>query len=465
MTSHSTSAGAPALRRILPVLYIGVFMAALDTAVIGPAIPALREAFGVDNREVGLVTIVFVLFSLSSTALLASLSDRHGRRPVYLGGVATFALGSLVIALSPQFWMILLGRAIQGIGAGGIIPSASAVIGDLVPIERQGRALGMIGAVYGMAFVLGPPLAALLMIAFSWHWIFLANLPIAAVILVLGARVIPARRKAGALPPLDWAGIAAVFLLLSVLALAITRVADTFTGLALWPWLLAAAAALLVVVVGIERRAARPMIPLSLFANRQLALAFVLTAGTGFGMGAIVFLTSIATLAHGVAASRVGFVLLPLVVCSMVGSMGSGRMLNRLGSRALLLGAFALLAVGYAASAVTSYGLGGFLVASVPIGLGLGVAVGGALRSIAIDEAPAELRGTAQGLINIFNAIGTLLSAAAIGAVADLLGGGPAGFTVAYFAVAALMVAMFVATLWLKVGGRLPRHASHAATH
>ena len=193
MTSHSTSAGAPALRRILPVLYLGVFMAALDTAVIGPAIPALREAFGVDNREVGLVTIVFVLFSLSSTALMASLSDRHGRRPVYLGGVATFALGSLVIALSPQFWTILLGRAIQGIGAGGIIPSASAVIGDLVPHERQGRALGMIGAVYGMAFVLGPPLAGYLY-SIQPEWIYATSLALILVGLAANWAFSPVRR-------------------------------------------------------------------------------------------------------------------------------------------------------------------------------------------------------------------------------------------------------------------------------
>ena len=434
----------------MPVLFIGVFMAALDTAVIAPVIPALREAFALDNRAVGLVMIVFILFSLSSTALMANLGDRHGRRPVYLASISLFALGSLVIALSPSFWLIVVGRAIQGVGGGGIIPTASAVIGDALPPKERGRALGLIGATYGMAFVLGPPLAGLLMVVASWHWIFLANLPIAAIVLFLGARALPVQKRAGVLPPLDWPGIVAVFLMLSALVLGITRVADGLASVVLWPWLLAAAAALLLLLVAIERRARQPTIPLTLFANRQLALAYLLTAGAGFGMGSVIFLTSIATLAHGVARDHAGFVLLPMVICSMVGSMGSGRLLNRLGARTLVMIGFVLLAVGYAASALPGIGLTGFLLATMPVGLGVGVVVSGALRTIAIDEAPVAVRGAAQGLINIFTSIGTLLSAAAIGALADYGGGGVHGFGIAYGVVAALMLVMLLVAFGLR---------------
>ncbi|MFO1414429.1 MAG: MFS transporter [Burkholderiales bacterium] len=448
----------------MATLYTGVFMAALDTAVIGPAIPALRATFDIDNRAVGLVMIVFVLVALTSTALMANLSDRHGRRPVYLASVTLFALGSLVIALSPRYWMVLAGRALQGLGAGGIIPTASAVIGDVVPLERQGRALGMIGAIYGMAFVLGPPLAAGLMVAASWHWIFLANLPIAALILVLGVRVLPARTRHAALPPLDVAGLAVVFLLLCALVLAITRVVDTFTGAVVWPWCLAFAVVLLPVLVRIERRAAQPMIPLTLFANRRLATAYVLTVGAGFGMGSVVFLTSIVHLAYGVAPDRTGFWLLPLVVCSMAGSMGGGRMLNRTGSRLLIIAGFVLLAAGYGAASVTGLGITGFVAASVPIGLGVGVVVGGALRLIAIDEAPAALRGTAQGLVNIANSIGTLLSAAIIAAIADFGGGDAHAFGIAYLAVMAAMLAMLGIAFTLRADrgrtGRVTRAAA-----
>ncbi len=446
-------AGPAASRGLLTVLFIGVFMAALDTAIIGPALPALRETFGLDQRSVGLVMTVFVLFSLCSTALMANLGDRHGRRPVYLASISLFALGSLLIALAPSFELILLGRAIQGIGGGGIIPTASAVIGDALPPQQRGRALGLIGATYGMAFVLGPPLAALVMVVASWQWIFLANLPIAAVVLLLARRALPSpspRPAAALLPPLDWRGIVVVFALLIALVLGITRVADGYAGVTLWPGLLAASGLLLALLVWLERRAAMPMIPMSLFANRQLAVTYGLTVGAGFGMGSVIFLATVATLAHGVSRAHAGFALLPLVLCSMLGSMGSGRLLNRLGARALVLAGFALLMLGYAASALTGLVLWGFLLATMPVGLGVGVVVGGALRTIAIDEAPVALRGAAQGLVNIFTSIGTLLSATAIGALADFAGGGARGFDLAYRAVAVAMAAMLLLALALR---------------
>jgi len=463
MSAVLATGAQSASRRLMPVLFIGVFMAALDTAVIAPAIPALREAFTLDNRAVGWVMAAFILCSLCSTAPMANLGDRYGRRPVYLACIALFALGSLVVALSPRFWAIVLGRAIQGIGGGGIIPTASAVIADAMPAQERGRALGLIGATYGMAFVLGPPLAGVVMVALSWHWIFLANLPIAAVVLYLGARALPAARPAQAMPPLDWRGIVLVFVLLGSLVLCVTRVLDAWSGWRLWPGLLAVMVLVLPLLVWQERRAAQPLIPISLFGNRQLAVTYGLTLGAGFGMGSVVFLTSIATQAHGVARSHAGFVLLPLVVCSMIGSMGSGRLLNRWGARTLVMCGFALLALGYGASAYNAWGLTGFLVSTMPVGLGVGVVVGGALRSIAIDEAPLAQRGAAQGLVNIFTSIGTLLSATAISALADFGGGGAAGFAMAYAVVGAAMLMMLLSTLALRphgVAAAAPPHAT-----
>ncbi|WP_342618513.1 MFS transporter [Rhodoferax sp. GW822-FHT02A01] len=439
---------------LIAVLFTGVFMAALDTAIVGPAIPVLRETFGVDNRAVGLVMSVFVLFSLCSTALMANLSDRYGRRPIYLFSVSVFALGSLLIALSPSFWMVVASRAVQGMGAGGITPTASAVVGDMFAPEKRGKMLGLIGATYGMAFVLGPPLASALMVALSWHWIFLLNLPIAAVILYLGAKVLPQHRSRAAQAPLDVTGIAVTFVLLSALVLGITRVLDPLVdpvlGSALWPWLLLAVALLLALLVVVERRATQPLIPIFLFENRQLATTYLLAAGAGYGMGSVIFLTSIATHAYGVTSQHAGFVLLPMVVCSMLGSGGGGRLLNRLGARTMILLGFAMLSLGYGLTAITSFGLWLFLVASVPVGLGVGIVVGGALRSIAIDEAPQDVRAAAQGLINICTAVGTLTAAATISALADFSGGGVEGFAKAYYVVAALMATMLLITLGLR---------------
>ena len=429
-TQHHTTlpAANAAQRRLVQVLFIGVFMAALDSAIVGPVLPALRAAYGIDNRTAGLLSTVFSLSSMCSTALMAYFSDRHGRRPVYLASVALFAIGSLCIAAAPSFDLLLVSRAIQGIGAGGIAPVASAVIGDVFTAERRGRILGLIGATHGMAFVLGPPLATVITSTLGWRWLFLVNIPVALVVLWLGSRSLPAKRTDAAPGPIDTAGIAVTLLFLLSLVLGISRLADSAMGMLLWPWFLAASGVLLVALVVIEKRQAQALIPIELFANRQLAYTYVLTLGV----------------------EHAGLALLPLVLCSMVGSMAAGRLLNRLGARNMVIFGFGLLTLGYLQSAMPQTGLAAFVAASVLVGIGLGVVVSGALRSIAIDEAPPALRGTAQGLINIFNAVGTLLAVTCISAIADFEGGGLAGFSHAYLAVCLSMLVMLLIAFGLK---------------
>ncbi len=450
MIGEKQSLHNPVQRSLVQVLFIGVFMAALDSAIVGPVLPALRAAFDIDNRTVGLLSTVFSLSSMCSTALMAYFSDRHGRRPVYLASVALFAIGSLCIAAAPSFDLLLVSRAIQGIGAGGIAPVASAVIGDVFTAERRGRILGLIGATHGMAFVLGPPLATALTSTLGWRWLFLVNIPVALVVLWLGARSLPSQRSDAAPGPIDTSGIAVTLLFLLCLVMGISRLPDSATGLLLWPWFLAASGVLLAALVAIEKRQAQPLVPIDLFENRQLAFVYVLTLGVGLSMGGIVFLTTIATLAYGVSIEYAGLALLPLVLCSMVGSMAAGRLLNRLGARNMVVFGFGLLTLGYLQSVVPQTGFTAFVVASVLIGIGVGVVVSGALRSIAIDEAPPALRGSAQGLINIFNAVGTLLAVTCISAIADFEGGGLTGFSHAYLALGLSMLVMLVVAFGLK---------------
>ena len=440
-----------ARRRLLRMLYAGVFLSALDTSVIGPAIPALKAAFGVDNRQVGLVTLVFILCSLPATAVLASLGDRYGRRPVFVASVLIFALGSLMVALAPSFGMLLLGRAVQGVGSGGIVPTASATIGDLVPPEAQGRALGLIGAFYGMAFVLGPPLAALMLLLADWRWIFLINLPLALWLVRRALHTLPVPSAPASAPvagrgALDWPGLVLLTGLLASLGLGINRVLDDALGLVLWPWLLALVPLWTAALLHWERYADHPLVPPGLLVRRRLGLAYVLTVGGGLGMGGVAFLTSLTSLAYGLTPAQAGLALLPLVLGSMLGSMGAGRALNTQGPRRLIALGFAGLALGYVGVLWTAAGLIGFLLASVPLGVGLGIIVGGALRSIALTEAPAHQRGAAQGLINIATAVGTLSSTALISAVADLAGGGLAGFLRAYLLLALLLLGLLALT-------------------
>src|SRR5437762_436543 len=139
---------------ILGLLFVGVLMAALDIAIVAPALPALRSAFHVDERSIAWVLTAYVLCNLIGTPIMATLSDARGRRPIYILAVSLFAVGSLVVALARTYGVLMAGRALQGFGAGGIFPVASAVIGDIIPLERRGRALGLIGAVFGVAFLI-----------------------------------------------------------------------------------------------------------------------------------------------------------------------------------------------------------------------------------------------------------------------------------------------------------------------
>ncbi|MEI2692284.1 MAG: MFS transporter [Anaerolineae bacterium] len=202
--------------RLLLVLFVGVLMGALDIAIVGPALPAIQTEFGVDDRALAWVFTVYVLANLVGTPLMAKLSDRAGRRSIYVLDVILFAAGSLVVALSPTFAVLLLGRAIQGLGAGGIFPVASAVIGDTFPVEKRGSALGLIGAVFGIAFLVGPILGGVILLALNWHWLFLINLPIAAVLIVAALRLLPTTRPQQHLP-FDWAGMIVLTALLTAM--------------------------------------------------------------------------------------------------------------------------------------------------------------------------------------------------------------------------------------------------------
>ena len=437
-------------RRILTVLFVGVFMAALDAAVIAPAIPALRTAFGVDNRQIGLITIVFSLCSLSSTALMANLSDRFGRRAIYLLDIALFAVGSLCIARSTTFGMVLVGRAIQGFGAGGITPTASAVVGDTFPPAERGKILGLIGATFGMAFLVGPVVASLLLVIASWHWIFLINLPIAAIVFVMSARALPTRTDMRALPAFDYAGITVLAVLLTCLMLGINRALDMEVGMTLWPSLLAISACGVPLLMWIERRAAQPIVPMTLFTKRQLRTTWALCVGAGFGMGSVIFITSVAVAAFDTPARRAGLLLLPLVLCSAVASAGFGRAQHKLGARTIMLSGFGTLGIG---SALIGFGAAQFwifMLASLFIGTGVGIVVGGTLRTVVLDEVDATQRSAAQALVNISIAIGNLLVVAVLSFLADHAGGALPGLMVAYLAVTAVMVVMMGLSLRLR---------------
>ena len=438
--------------QILLVLFVGVLMGALDIAIVGPALPAIRATFKVDDRAVSWIFMIYVLFNLVGTPLMAKLSDTFGRRTIYVANVVLFAVGSLIVTLAQNFEMILLGRAVQGLGAGGIFPVASAVIGDTFPPEKRGSALGLIGAVFGLAFIVGPILGGMLLLL-GWQWLFVINLPIALVVIVLSLRILPTTRPAQA-KPFDWLGMLIVAAHLVAFAYGVNQI-DTknFGASVLSPNVLpflVAALILFALLILVERRAADPILHFSLYASRQTALAGMLAAGAGLGEVGLVFMPALAVAGLGVASSTASFLLMPVVIALAIGSPLVGKLLDKLGSKIVVFAGASLLAAGMILLGLTATSLGLFIVAGAVIGLGLAALLGAPLRYIMLNEAPASERAAAQGLMALNTSMGQMLSGAIVGAIAASQGGGVPGYSAAFLVIGGVAVILTALTLGLK---------------
>lgn len=450
---------------VLTVLFLGVLMGALDIAIVGPALPALRAFFGIDDRAGAWIFTIYVFFNLVGAPLMAKLSDRLGRRPAYLLAVLIFAAGSALAALAPSLTVLLIGRALQGFGAGGIFPVASAVVGDTFPPERKGFALGMIGAVFGLAFIVGPILGAVLL-QIGWQWIFWINLPVAALVLALGWLCLPAG-GAAARRPFDLLGLITLSLLLAGLSIGTSAIdaANLLASLAspaVWPFLLLALLAA-PAFFWAERRAADPLIRPILITRRQLALANGITAGAGLGEGVLVFMPSLAVAAYGVSESTASYMTLPVVLAMALGSPMAGRLLDKAGARVVILGGTILLSAGMLLLGLLGAQLWAFYVASALIGVGLACLLGAPIRYIMLNEAPEEDRAAAQGAVTVFTGVGQLLSGALVGAVAASGGGGLAGYTLAFLVSGFVALLLVVLALGLS-GGRAAQQDAAPAT-
>jgi EmrB/QacA subfamily drug resistance transporter len=445
--------------QILLVLFLGVLMGALDIAIVSPALPSIQKFFNVGDRALAWTFTIYVLFNLIGTPLMAKLSDTFGRRGVYILDVILFAVGSLIVAASPQnlFAVLLIGRSLQGLGAGGIFPVASAVIGDTFPPEKRGGALGLIGAVFGLAFLVGPILGGIILSIGGWQWLFLINLPVAILVIVMGLRILPsthaAERRA-----FDWAGMLVLGAMLSSLAYGLNQIdtqnfLSSLASLSVWPFLVAAMV-LVAVFPAIERRAEDPVLHMRLFGSRQAILASALSAGAGLGEVGMVFIPALAVAAMPTVVNKhtASYLLMPVVLAMAVGSPLIGRFMDKVGSKVVVLAGTALLAIGMAMLGVPAWTslLGMFILAGAIIGLGLSALLGAPVRYIMLNEAPASDRTAAQGAITLFTSVGQLISSALVGAVAASLGGGVKGYGTAYLVVSVVAFVMMLLTLGLK---------------
>jgi MFS family permease len=439
-------------KAVMALLFVGVLMGALDLAIIGPALPAIQTEFGLDNRNLSWLFSVYVLAQLIGTPLFAKASDKYGRRNVYMVCVTGFGMGSLLLVMAANYETLLLGRAVQGLGASGIFPVAAAVIGDTFPKEKQGGALGLIGAVFGLAFLIGPVLGGILL-RYSWQWLFMINLPIAIGLLIATWRLLPSGGSKEQLP-FDWLGGIVLTTLLFGLAVGVTNLdtavfAASFTSLQVWPFLLVGVI-LLPLFWRIEKRAADPVIRPAFFDSRQIRFVMMIAAGLGSVECAQVFFPALGVAALGITESTAAWLMLPGVFVMMIVSPVAGKVVDAVGPTRVIQAALAVLLIGLLVYTLTEITYVTFIGGGMIVGVGVAALLGAPLRYIILEEARPEDRASTQGLLNIFLAIGQLSGAAIVGAVATSAGGGTAGYQTSFAVLAAITVVIGAIALRMK---------------
>nr|WP_209582270.1 MFS transporter [Methanobacterium aggregans] len=438
--------------RILALLFAGVFMGSLDIGIIGPALPAIQNYFLVDARAVSWIFAIYLLFFMIGTPVMAKMSDNYGRRKVYVLDVLLFAVGSVITVSSGSFSMVIIGRAVQGFGAGGIFPVASAFIGDTFPPEKRGSALGIIGSVWGISGVLGPILGAVLL-KYGWQWLFIINIPIAAAIILASFIVLPETHKEN-VPKFDLYGAAVLTVLVASLAYGMNQIntshfTSSLMSMNVLPFLILAVI-LLPVLLKIENKAFDPVIQVDLLSKMEVKLATGIAVGTGFCQSAIVFLPAFAVIALSFSTSQASLMVLPLIIALGVAAPIVGRLLDSYGYKAVMVVGSILIVVGLLMFALFAGNFYLFIVSGIITGVGLSTVLGSPLRYIMLAESPASQRAAGQAIINLNASAGQLVGGAFVGGVIASQAGTFAGYSSAYILIAVVAIGMFFIALGLK---------------
>ncbi|MEI7726941.1 MAG: MFS transporter [Bacteroidota bacterium] len=436
---------------ILILLFVGVLIGALDISIVGPAIPSIEKNLHVAGRDLSWIYSIYILFNLVGISLMAKMSDTFGRRWIYIIAVGVFGLGSLVVSLSHDITMLLIGRAIQGFGSSGIFPVASAVIGDVFPIEKRGRSLGLIGAVFGFAFILGPFIAGFMLLYFDWNALFLINIPIAILLMIFAYKMLPSVRLEGK-TSIDWSGIVLIAVILTSFTLALNNLdthhlADSIGSWSVLPFLMLAIL-LTPILLMLERHEKEPVLNVKLFNSSQVRIVGFIAFGLGLFQSTIVFLPKLAVDLFGVEPSRASFMLLPVVVATALGSPLGGRLLDKVGSKIIIVIGLIIASIALFMFSLLTNNLIIYYTAEACLGFGLSMRA--SLSYIMLNEVPVTERASTQGILLIFISIGQLTGAALIGAIAAATPGKASGFGIAFLVMTTLSATLVILALFLK---------------
>ncbi|HEY0415277.1 MAG TPA: MDR family MFS transporter [Gaiellaceae bacterium] len=409
----------PRVRLIFVALLFVLLLAALDQTIVSTALPTIVGDLG-GIAHLSWVVTAYLLAATITGPLYGKLGDLYGRKKVLQAAILLFLLGSVLCGLSQSMAQLIAFRALQGLGAGGLMVVTLAVVGDIIPPRERGRYQGYFGAVFGVSTVVGPLLGGFFVDNLSWRWIFYVNVPVGAVALTIIAAAFHSR-EVHTRHAIDYAGAA---LLAGALA---AIVLFTSLGGTTWAWsspqvvgLMVASAVLVPAFVLVEARAAEPILPLSLFRNRTFAVTSAIGFIVGFALfGAVTYLPLYLQVTKGSSPTVSGLQLTPLMAGVLVTSIVSGQLISRLGRyRVFPITGTALMAVAMFLLSRLGAGTSTWVAAAYAVVLGLGLGMVMQVLVLAVQNAvDRSVMGVATSGSTLFRQVGGSIGVALFGTI------------------------------------------------
>ncbi|WP_020494818.1 MDR family MFS transporter [Sciscionella marina] len=417
-------AAAPGLSRnrinaVFTAVALGMLLAALDQTIVGTALPTIVGDLG-GGGHLSWVITSYLLAETIMTAIVGKLGDLFGRKLMFQLAVIVFTGGSFFCGFADSMVWLIAARAVQGLGAGGLMVTATALVADVVPLRERGKYQGVLGSVFGVVTVLGPMLGGVFVDQLSWRWAFYVNVPVAVLVLIVTASAMPSvttKIKAA----IDYLGI----LLIGLAATGLTLV--TSWGGTQYAWdspviigMAAGSVLLLMLFVFAERRAKEPTLPLRLFRNPVFTVASALSFVVGFAMlGALSYLPTYLQYVHGISATDSGVRMLPMVLALLVAGVIAGNLVGKTGHYKSfpILGGIGLTFGLYLLSTMTPAS-GFWEMSAYLVVLGLGIGLSMQVLVIVVQNT-AEYRdlGVATSGVTFLRSMGTSFGAAVFGTI------------------------------------------------
>ena len=407
---------------IMTIYLAGIFMGAIDTGIVTPARTIIQNDLGVDAQLGIWMITIYTLFYAASIPIMGKTADRYGRKYIFLISIFLFGMGSLFTGLSQytgSFTMLLISRAVQAIGGGGIIPVATAEFGTTFPKEKRGVALGLVGGVYGIANIFGASAGSFILDIFgqsNWSYIFFINLPITLFIIVAGLIVLP-NHKQEKVKKIDFSGILVLTIMILSLLYGLKHINflnfwDSFTNVKVYAFLIISILIFPLFLL-VEKKAEDPVINLSYFSNRAIVVTLILSFISGIILMGVIFVPQFAENNIKIPSGSGGYFVIVLGIFAGIGAPLSGRLIDKFGVKPILGFGFSVsaLAALFLIFVMIPYpSLFTVIFSLVLMGLGMGFSLGTPLNYMMLENTKKSESNSALATLSLIRSLGTTIA-------------------------------------------------------